>query len=179
MIINVPYVWKRNLSLYLSISYFVNKSCSKGVTFLNLIPNSSLSIYTIATHYPSRGWRIFEIPRYPLQRPQILWVKGAEIKRGLRHGGLYRRPSSLSPFLCTPFLYLLPPLLVLPCNCKLTLARTINFSRLGLLLKFSIHANRLFPELPSAHCALAEKSKKVRAIPRYAVPRPPPPYLVY
>ncbi|KYQ54985.1 hypothetical protein ALC60_06146 [Trachymyrmex zeteki] len=42
-----------------------------------------------------------------------------------------------------------------------------------------IHANRLFPELPSAHCALAEKSKKVRAIPRCPMPRPPrPPYLV-
>ncbi|EGI69962.1 hypothetical protein G5I_01287 [Acromyrmex echinatior] len=41
-----------------------------------------------------------------------------------------------------------------------------------------IHANRLFPELPSAHCALAEKSKKVRAIPRCPMPRPPlPPYL--
>ncbi|KYM85449.1 hypothetical protein ALC53_04692 [Atta colombica] len=42
-----------------------------------------------------------------------------------------------------------------------------------------IHANRLFPELPSAHCALAEKSKKVRAIPRCPMPWPPlPPYLV-
>ncbi|KYN33021.1 hypothetical protein ALC56_12655 [Trachymyrmex septentrionalis] len=41
-----------------------------------------------------------------------------------------------------------------------------------------IHANRLFPELLSAHCALAEKSKKVLAIPRCPMPRPPlPPYL--
>ncbi|TGZ53827.1 Uncharacterized protein DBV15_01873 [Temnothorax longispinosus] len=47
-------------------------------------------------------------------------------------------------------------------------------------IKTRIHANRLFPELPSAHCALAEKSKKVRAISRCTMPRPPPPapYLV-
>lgn len=163
--------------MYLSISYFRQQiACTKEVTFLNLIPISRVSIYTIAAHYPSRGWRIFEILRCPLQGPQILRIKGAEIKRGLRHVGLYRYPPLSLPF-SAPLSPLSCPFLVLPCNCKLTLARTINFSHLGLLLKFSIHANRLFPELPSVHCALAEKSKKVRAISRCAMPHSP--YLVY
>jgi len=68
--------------------------------------------------------------------------------------------------LCSSSRCFFSPILVLPCNCKLTLALAINFSCLGLLLKFSIHANRLFPALSSAHCAPLEKSKKVGAIPR-------------
>lgn len=82
-------------------------------------------------------------------------------KKGIKTRRVVARPIFSFYFPSSLYLSLSCPLLILPCNCKLTLAHTINFSRLGLLLKFSIHANRLFPELlPSAHCVHRKKSLK-------------------